>query len=156
MGGIGWTVYDILASALTAAIGYVVIYLTGVIRSRVQNDVAAGLLTRLTESVGDAVAAVNQQQQELVRKAKLPQSPGGYRLTKQEAALLRQSAIRYVKSYWGPKGLRMLARVLADGERDQDRAAAQVDRVIEAKIEAAVRRGKQRAGSIATKIPAIH
>ena len=148
-----WTIYDILAPALTAAVSYVAIWLTGVIRARVKNDIAAGLLQRLTESVTDAVKAVNQRQRELVGNAHKVDSPGGRKLTSNEAATLRRAAIDYVKAYWGPKGLRMLARILVDGERDTERASGQIDRVIEAKIEAAVSDTKRSAGTIVTRVP---
>ena len=153
---IGWTVYDILATALAAAVGYAAVFLTGVIRAKVKNDVAAGLLQRLTESVADAVCAVNQQTHELLKAARARDSPGGSKLTREEAAMLRRAAVGYVKAYWGPKGLRLLAQVLADGERNRDKAEAQVNRVIEAKVEAAVGLEKRRAGTIITRLPAVH
>ena len=149
-----WTAYDILAPAVAAAVGYAAIWLTGIIRQRIKNDVAAGLLNRLTLSVADAVDAVNQQQRELIGRARHDQSEAGRRLTKHEAGVLKQQAFRNVRAYWGPKGLRMLARILADGERDKAAAAAQVDRVIGLKVEAAV--ANRKAASIRTKVPVDH
>lgn len=150
-----WTFYDIAAPALAAALGYAVVWLTGVIRARIRNDVARGLLQRLTESVSDAVLAVNQQTRELLAGVKKHDSPGGRRLTKSEADALRQCAMAYVKAYWGPKGLKELAKVLAGGEKDSDKAAVQVNRVIHAKIEAEVARQKRDASNIVTTVPPI-
>jgi hypothetical protein len=152
-----WTVYDWLAPAVIAAIGYASVFLTGVVRKRVKNDLASGLLARLTHSVCDAVAAVAQRQHELTARARGPNSPGGKKLTLAEAELLRKAAMQMVKDYWGPKGLKLLASVLAEGERDQDRAAVQVDRVITAKIEAEVDARKRREwSSLVTKPPGVH
>lgn len=151
MGSVGWTVYDIMAPAISVAVGYVVVMLTGLIRARVKNDLARGLLRRLTESVADAVGAVNQETHALLKQARHGSSPDGRRLTKQEREALKAGAVSYVKSYWGPRGLKELARILADGEADPDAAARQVESVITTKIEAEVAR--QKAASIVTRTP---
>jgi len=148
-----WTVLDLLAPVLAGAVGYAVVILTGVIRARIRNEVASGLLSRLTESVADAVLAVSQQRQDLLAQYKAPSSDGGRKLTAREASLLRAAAMQYVKSYWGPKGMRELAGILAGGVRDKDDAQGHVNRVIESKVEAEVARLKRRTGTIITDGP---
>lgn len=149
-----WTAYEILAPALAAALTWAAAWLTGVIRARIKNQVAAGMVERLTESVAAAVAAVNQRTNELLGVARQPDSQCGRRLSTQESALLKKAAMAYVKDFWGPKGLRELARILTPGQRDVDRQMAQMDRVISARIEAAVGATKRRpASSIVTQTP---
>lgn len=151
-----WTAYDILAPALMVAMGYATVWLTGVIRQRIRNDVVAGLLSRLTVSVATAVKAVNQQQREILGHTRSNDSPGGRKLTKQEAALLKGTAIAHVKEYWGPKGLKELARILVGGERDPGKASSQLHRTIGTMVEAAVHDSRrQRQSSIVTRLPAV-
>lgn len=140
---IGWTIYEMLAPILAAALTWVSAKLAGWIRAKTKNELAAGMLVRLQDSVVDAVKAVNQQTVELLGRAKHPHSPGGVKLTKTEANQLKKAAMEHVRAYWGEKGFKELMKVLGLG------GVQQLDKVIATKIEAAVNDNKERARAAA-------
>lgn len=109
---IGWSIYEVLAPCLAAIVAWVSARLAGLIRAKTRNEMVEGILLRLNESVAEAVKAVNQQTREILGRAREPDSPGGRKLTMQEARLLREHALKYIRSYWGLKGIKELARIL--------------------------------------------
>ncbi|MBT8102931.1 MAG: hypothetical protein KJO95_08165 [Gammaproteobacteria bacterium] len=137
-----WAAYDVLAPVAAAALTWAVAWLTGLVRARLRNDYVDGMTRRLNDSIEDAVDAVNQQLDALLAAAKLPRSPGGKRLTATEARTLKRAAVEQVRSYWGAKGLKELAKILGFGGGEH--AAHQLHTVIDNKIEAAVYRRKTR------------
>lgn len=133
---VGWSIYEMLAPVVVTALAWISARVSGLIRAKTKNELAAGMLVRLNESVLDAVQSVNQQTDELLRRARHPDSPRGTDLSSQEAQLLKTTAISFVKAYWGAKGLRELAGVLGLS------MGAELDDLISSKIEAFVGREK--------------
>ena len=128
---LGWTVYQIVAPILGAAATWVAARIALWIRAKTRNELVAGILVRLNDSVIDAVRAVNQETSSILGRARDPTSPGGAKLTQSEATKLRRCAIEHVKSYWGVRGLAELVRVLGI-------AAEDVEKIIVGKLEATV------------------
>lgn len=150
-----WTAYGFLAPAAAAAVVWASGLFSGLIRTKMKNEHAAGILVRLNESVADAVLAVNQQTRELLGKAREPSSPGGRALTAAEARHLKSAAVNYVLSYWGEKGIRELAKVLGLTKDTDEKTTAMVRTMVDTKVEAAVNKMKRGGdpSSIVTRMP---
>ena len=133
---LGITMYEALAPVVLAIVTWLSARLTAGIRATVENRHAERILTRLNASVLDAVEAVHQQTVELIGRAREPGSPGGDKLTQSEVDKLRDAALAYVRSFWGPKGLAELAKVL--GYDAMSSVGGPIDTALKAKIEATV------------------
>lgn len=140
---IGLTIYEALAPLLMAAIGWVSVKLANFIKAKTKNEMMAGVLIRLNESVTDAVKAVNQQMVEIIGRAKDPNSPGGKKITTDEALKLHDAAKAFVRSYWGEKGLKELAYVLGFGSLFGKIDEQGLNNMLTTKIEAAVNEEKK-------------
>lgn len=136
---LGLTLYEILIPILVAGLMWLKVRIIGWIKAKTKNETLAGILSRLNESVFEAVKMVNEQMKDLIGKAKDPASPGGTQITLEEAAKLRKAALDYVKAYWGEKGLKELAHVLGfGGVLGMGTDEKGLERLIANKIEAAV------------------
>ena len=81
------------------------------IQAKVSNETLQGVLIRLD---GAVVTAVKDLQQTVVDEAKAAAEDG--RISREECRRIKGKAIRQVKSFLGPKGLRELVEVLGLGE----------------------------------------
>lgn len=148
--GVEWglTVYQMLASVITAGLAWVGVKVSALIKNKIKNEMVGGMLARLNDSAFEAVKAVNEQMKDLIGKAKDPASPGGVKITIDEAAKLREAALEHVKSYWGPKGLKELAYVLGFGSMLGFKTDSEgLEKMIGNKIEAAVNEVKATAAN---------
>lgn len=135
----GLGIYEMMAPLITAALGWVAVKLGNLIRAKTKNEYLASTLARLNDSVFDAVKSVNQQSKRMLEEARDPASPGGEKITKEEADMLKNAAMEHVKSYWGKKGMKELGKVLGfGGLLGFGKDEAGVEKLISDKIEAAV------------------
>jgi len=107
-------------------------WLANEIRAKVRSTRAQGILLRLS----DLAATVTMELQQTVVDAVKNQSPGT-RLDAEFAADVKLQAIAKLKTYLGPKGVKEMLKVF--GYSDE----AEVQALIEGKIEAALAQNKQ-------------
>jgi hypothetical protein len=131
-----------IETALAALLSWAAIELTRWIRAHTANTIVSGILTRLTDVVRQVVADVAQTAADDLKRATSPDSPGGRKITADEAAGLKADAIAKVKSYLGPKGIALLMKTSGI------RSASALDDMIGSKIEAEVRALKTPGGLI--------
>lgn len=112
---LGLTVYELALPVVLAALGWLSTRLALWLKAKTKNEVLAGILIRLNQSVFEGVKFVNEGMVDLIGKAKDPASPGGVAITKEEAKQLKAAALDYVKSYWGAKGIKEMGKVLGFG-----------------------------------------
>ena len=77
------------------------------IRAKVDNEALRGVLLRLNDAV---ITAVKDLEQTLVDEVKLAAEDG--RISREERRRIKDKAVRQVKSYLGPTGLKELKDVL--------------------------------------------
>lgn len=77
------------------------------IQARVDNEALRGVLLRLNDAV---VTAVKDLEQTVVDEIKTAAEDG--RISREERRRIKEKAVRHVKSYLGPKGLKELGSVL--------------------------------------------
>ena len=109
LAGSAWEVFSPVFAALTAWAG---VRLTALIKAKVQNEVYSGMLTRLTDSVLLVVREAEQTVVKGIKAARDPRSPGGQRLTEDEAERIKDEVLEKLKRLWGPEGLKELMKVL--------------------------------------------
>lgn len=98
------TIVVVLLTALSAWVG-------AAIKAKVQNDLARGLMERLHSAVETAVISVGSTLRQEILRAK---EDG--RITSEEAAELRDAALRIVKLYLGEHGTQEIERVVGVDE----------------------------------------
>lgn len=128
---------ELAAPVLMALLGWVSVRVAYYIREKVGQEAYAGALLRLNDSV---LTLVREAEQTYVREMKLARSnasPGGVRLTKDEATRIKQAVIDSFMRLWGRDGLVKLMKVLGLNE-------GALEDFIGAKIEEAVNVEKQR------------
>ena len=96
------------------------------IQAKVSNETLRGVLLRLDDAV---VTAVKDLEQTIVAEAKAAASDG--KISREEARRIKDKAVRQVKSYLGPDGLKELGAVLGLWELS-------VEDFIGSKVEASV------------------
>ena len=96
------------------------------IRAKVDNEALRGVLLRLNDAV---ITAVKDLEQTLVDEVKLAAEDG--RISREERRRIKDKAVRQVKSYLGPTGLKELGAVLGLWELS-------VEDFIGSKVEASV------------------
>ena len=96
------------------------------VQAKVGNEALRGVLLRLQDAV---VTAVKDLEQTIVADAKAAASDG--RISREEARRIKDKAVRQVKSYLGPTGLKQLGEVLGLWELS-------VEDFIGSKVEASV------------------
>lgn len=77
------------------------------IQAKVDNEALRGVLLRLNDAV---VTAVHDLEQTVVNEVKAAAEDG--RISREERRRIKEKAVRHVKSYLGPKGLKELGSVL--------------------------------------------
>lgn len=107
-----WTIYEVLSPVLMAILGWVSVQVASYIKAKTKNQMAAGMLMRLNDSIFTAVRAANEVTKKELLKARGKDSPGGSEITPEEAKELKKAALDSVTSYWGKKGLREAASVI--------------------------------------------
>jgi len=111
------------------------------IRAKVDNEALRGVLLRLNDAV---VTAVKDLEQTLVDQVKAAAEDG--RISREERRRIKDKAVRHVKSYLGPTGLKELKDVLGLWD-------LAVEDFIGSKVEAAVL-DLRRAGAPTATAPA--
>ena len=96
------------------------------IQAKVNNETLRGVLLRLDDAV---VTAVKDLEQTIVADAKVAAADG--KISREEARRIKDKAVRQVKSYLGPDGLKQLGTVLGLWELS-------VEDFIGSKVEASV------------------
>jgi len=127
-----WTIYEILSPVITALLGWVSVQIANYIKAKTKNQLAAGMLARLNDSIFTAVRAANEVTKKELMKARDPDSDGGIAITEEEAKHLKSVALESVKAYWGSKGLYEAAKVL--GLKDGDLSKFVSDKIEDAVI----------------------
>jgi len=111
-----FTVLSVVLPIVGAAVTWVFGRLGGWLSSKSKNEKVAGMIARLVDSVKVAVVSVNETAKAEIQKARDPKSPGGAKITKEEAEALKEACLAKVKAYWGKKGLKTAAKVLGFGD----------------------------------------
>jgi len=128
---LGLNILEALSPAILALLAWLGLKLSHWLRAKISNELVGGMLARLNDSVFTAVKAIEQTVVREIKAAKEPNSPGGPKITTEEADRVKKAAIDALKSYWGVKGLAELGEVLGltgDG----------LNNLLESKVEAAV------------------
>ena len=102
---LGLTIYEMLAGVITAGVTWLGVKLSSLIKSKVKNQLVGGMLARLNDSAFEAVKAVNEQMKVLITKSKDPASPGGVKITQDEASILKKAALDHVRFRSSPSDL---------------------------------------------------
>lgn len=130
---IALTVYGVVGSVLVAALSWLGKKLNDLIKAKISNELISGTLTRLTSSINDAVAMVDQTIREEIKAAKDENSPGGSAITKEEAQKLKSAVWDELKKeYGGMDGISKLLGVI--GISDKQAIESKVDTMIEATV----------------------
>lgn len=119
----------VLAPLLMALLSWGSLRLASLIQAHVRNAYAQGALLRLNDAVSTVVTQLAQTEVEAL-KAKAADG----KLSAEDAAELRDKAVAQVRGYLGKNGVAALQKVF-----DTDA----IQKVIEAKVEAAVAEGKK-------------
>jgi hypothetical protein len=106
------TALYVLASALSALLGWVSYHVALWIKSRTRNELVGGVLSRTVELVFTLVREAEQTAVYELRKARDPKSPGGASITQSEGKQIKEAVISKLKELYGPKGLEELGKVL--------------------------------------------
>jgi hypothetical protein len=126
IGDIAYKILEILLPILVAGLTWASAKLASFINAKVKNEYLKGTLARLNDAV---LASVKEAQQVAVQGLKEANKDG--KVTKEEAAKIKEDVLAVVKSHLGMRGLQELARVLGlDTEG--------VQKLLSSKIEAAV------------------
>lgn len=94
----------LLSPALIGLFGYGMLKLSQLISSKVKNEALQGILLRLDDSVETAVKSIFQSYVDTLKKE------GKFDKSAQAAA--KTAAIQDIKSYFGPKGLEELQKIM--------------------------------------------
>lgn len=128
---LGMTVAELLAPILMAVLTWASAKLGLWIKARVQNETYAGMLGRLNETLLTLVREAEQTAVAAIKAGRDPKSPGGVKLTKQEAEHIKDEVLAKFKKLWGTPGLMLLMRILGLD-------SGSLDEWLEAKVEALV------------------
>jgi hypothetical protein len=104
------SLYGALGTVLTALLSWLSVRIAAWIKTKTQNELVGGTLGRLSDSVFTAVKLVNQTLKKEIEASKLPGSPGGTAITKDEATRLKSAAMAVLLAEYG--GLAGLTKVL--------------------------------------------
>lgn len=129
-------VLEVLVPIVGSATAWLLGQAARLVQAKIKQSYVQGTLVRLTVAVADAVRAVEQTLVKELRHAQAPGSPGGTKITADEALAIKQAAVAQVKLFLGPKGLAELAKVFGLN-------AETVDHFLGQKIEAEVSRMKR-------------
>ena len=125
------TVAEFMLPVFAGLLAWLSARVTSYIKAKVANETYSNMLTRLTDSVFTLVREAEQTTVAELKRARSEDSPGGTRLTPEEAAAIKATVIGKFKSLWGPEGIEMLMKVL--GLRDgmfEEFIAAKVEEVV--------------------------
>jgi hypothetical protein len=126
-----WTVMQFFLPLMGAALVWLKVKLIAWIQAKTKNEMIAGMLARLADSVVTLVREAEQTTVAAIKAAKDPKSPGGVNLTKAEAENIKAAVIAKFKEIWGVKGLAEAGKVLGLSEDG-------LLKFISAKVESAV------------------
>lgn len=126
LGEMGLKALQVCSPVLVAALTWVATKLAGFIRSKVANEYLQGVLVRLDDAV---ITVAKDLQQSVVREIKARSADG--KLSGRDRDRIKEEAVANLKTYLGPKGLRVLAKVLS-------LSGAALDNFLDSKVEAAV------------------
>jgi hypothetical protein len=132
------TILDIALTLLVPVAVWAGAKLSKWLEAKAINEKTGGMLVRLNDSIVTAVKAINQTTKAKIKASKDPNSPGGKKVTPEEAAELKKAALDEIRSYWGAKGLKEAGEILG---------LDSLDSWIDGKIEAAVHDTQPPAGT---------
>ncbi len=112
-----YMVIEFLAAPLLAAATWGVSKLSQLISTKVKNEYAAGVLSRLSYAALQAVKGVQQAFVDAIKKGR----EDGV-LTDEEKAYAAEQALAALKSYLGPKGLKEIGNILGLNGLELDKA----------------------------------
>ena len=105
-------VLPIVVTVVTALLGLAAVSIRQLIAVKVANETVAGILTRLNDTVWLVVGEIQRIEVEALQEATSPESPGGRKITRDEAERLANIALERVREYLGADGLATLMFVL--------------------------------------------
>jgi prepilin signal peptidase PulO-like enzyme (type II secretory pathway) len=137
----GWQVfayvYEVLGALLGSGLVWLVAKLSTWIKTKIGNEALGGILARVNETLGNLVVEANQTVVNGLKAAKDPDSPGGTKLTDEEARQIKKEVLAQFKDLWGAKGLALLAKILGF-------TSDKTESFLSSKIEALVEKEKQK------------
>ena len=118
-------VAELMSPVLVGLLAWLSARVTSYIQTKVANQTYSTMLTRLTDSVFTLVREAEQTVVKEIKRAKSEDSPGGARLTPEEALQIKEAVVEKFKRLWGPAGLLELMKVLGltDGMLEEFLAA---------------------------------
>lgn len=122
---------------LAAFLSWMSIRLTRWLKEKAHSEMTQRTITKTNESILTLVREAEQTLVQAIKEAKDETSPGGRKMTKEEACLIKNKVIARFKRLWGPEGIGELIKVLGI----EDKA---FEKYIEAKVEETVHTEKQR------------
>lgn len=124
-------IWELLAVALVPGIAWVFAKLGTWLKSKIKNETLANMMARFTEAIGNLVMEAEQTSVAAIKAAKDLNSPGGTKLTKEEAKQIKNEVLQKFKDLWGPKGLDILAKILGfDSEGVEDFISSKIEALV--------------------------
>jgi hypothetical protein len=130
------SIAEMLAPVIMAIFGWVSVRIAAWVKAHTKNTMIKGTLLRLNESILTLVREAEQTAVAELKKARSPDSPGGEKLTPEEAKEIKEKVTGNFKSLWGQRGLDELTRVLGFSNGES------VEKFLGSKIEEAVYKDK--------------
>lgn len=127
------TAYNFIGAVVVGAILWLIRTLGKLASTRVENETAAGILNRLSASIADAVAMVDQTLRKQLEAARAEASPAGQQITEAEKAQLYRAVWEALEREYGGWD-RMFALLRRIGIGDGKAARAKLDTMIEAAV----------------------
>lgn len=112
MDDLPWVLYAALATPIGLLLTWLGKLVGDLLKTKIKSELLSGMVSRFWDSIFATVRATNQRMPEIIGRARDPNSPGGTKITKEEAEKLEADAWQGFKDYWGPKGLKELTKVM--------------------------------------------
>jgi len=129
------TVLEYAVPVLLTAIAWVVAKLGKWLKIKAGNEATGNVLFRVTTEINTLVSEAGQTLVKKIKEARSIHSPGGKKLTPEEAQMIKKAVLDKFKNLWGLKGLAKIGKILGFGENA-------LTSFLEAKIEEAVKASK--------------
>lgn len=112
----------VASPVVLAIVGLMLKRLTDWIATKTHNEKTAGIITRLDDSLMRGLQYTTAMYVEGIRKAKLPDSPGGVSLTQEEKDEAMQMALNATRIFLGEKGAEEMNYIFGNDKEKQEEA----------------------------------